>query len=44
MCVCGGSCLDKYISIATWPLQKKIPNSVPNATRLPVSCLLAVSC
>ena len=28
ICVCGG-CLDKYISVATWPPQTKIPGSVP---------------
>ena len=28
MCVCGG-CLDKYISVATWPFQTKIPISDP---------------
>ena len=27
MCVWG--CLDKYISVATWPPQTKIPGSAP---------------
>ena len=29
MCVWG--CLDKYISVATWPPQTKIPGSAPEA-------------
>ena len=28
VCVCG-SCIDKYISAATWPSQTKIPSSTP---------------
>ena len=31
MCVWG--CLDKYISIATWPPQTKIPSSAPAVIR-----------
>ena len=27
MCIRG--CLDKYIRVATWPPQTKIPNSAP---------------
>ena len=27
--VCVWGCLDKYISVATWPPQTKIPGSAP---------------
>ena len=29
--VCVWDCLDKYISVATWPPQTKIPGSAPEA-------------
>ena len=28
--VCVWGCLDKYISVATWPPQTKIPGSAPD--------------
>ena len=28
--VCVWGCLDKYISVATWPFQTKIPGSAPD--------------
>ena len=31
--VCVWGCLDKYISVATWPLQTKIPDYAPAAPR-----------
>ena len=34
--VCVWGCLDKYISVATWPSQTKIPGSVP--TCILVNC------
>ena len=41
--VCVWGCLDKYISVATWPPQIKIPASAPDCTHCPYIDLASFS-